>query len=54
MQNSFTTQPELFMVASDLDSPILNSLDDTEAGLKLRTYYPLFTLPRQVDLAILY
>ena len=70
MQNSFTTQPELFMLASDLDSPILNSLDDTEALLDWseienllssiysaktgRPSYPLLTLFTSLLLEIWY
>ncbi|WP_191603771.1 IS5 family transposase [Marinomonas algicola] len=70
MQNSFTTQPELFVTASDLDSPILNSLDDTEALLDWseienvlssiysantgRPSYPLLTLFRSLLLGIWY
>lgn len=33
MQKPFSTQPELFISTSDLDHPILHSLDDTEALL---------------------
>ena len=33
MQNSFTTQTDLFISDSTLDQPILHSLDDTEALL---------------------
>ena len=70
MQNSFTTQPEPFMVASDLDSPTLNSLDDTEALLDWseienllssiysaktgRPSYPLLTLFTSLLLEIWY
>ncbi|MCK5894286.1 MAG: hypothetical protein KAG53_07715 [Endozoicomonadaceae bacterium] len=34
MQKSFTTQPQLFVSATDLSHPILHSLDDTEALLE--------------------
>ncbi|MDP0561405.1 MAG: transposase [Candidatus Endonucleobacter sp. (ex Gigantidas childressi)] len=34
MQKSFTTQPKLFVSASDLSHPILRNLDDTKALLK--------------------
>ena len=70
MQNSFTTQPELFMLASDLDGPTLNSLDDTEALLDWseienllssiysaktgRPSYPLLTLFTSLLLEIWY
>lgn len=30
MQKSFSTQPKLFVTASDLDHQIIRSLDDTE------------------------
>ncbi|MCK5893645.1 MAG: transposase [Endozoicomonadaceae bacterium] len=33
MQKSFTTQPKLFVSATDLNHPVLHSLDDTEALL---------------------
>ena len=33
MQKSFTSQAELFVSATCLDHPILDSLDDTEALL---------------------
>jgi IS5 family transposase len=70
MQKSFSTQPELFVTASDLDSCILNSLDHTEAlldwskieGLLTSIYsadtgrpsYPLLTLFRSLLLGIWY
>ncbi|MDP0562158.1 MAG: hypothetical protein QS721_07485 [Candidatus Endonucleobacter sp. (ex Gigantidas childressi)] len=34
MQKPFITQPKLFVSASDLNHPILRSLDDTKALLK--------------------
>jgi hypothetical protein len=34
MQKPFTTQSELFVSSSDIDHPILHSLDDTEALLE--------------------
>ncbi|MDP0562387.1 MAG: hypothetical protein QS721_08705 [Candidatus Endonucleobacter sp. (ex Gigantidas childressi)] len=34
MQKSFITQPKLFVSASDLNHPILRSLNDTEALLE--------------------
>lgn len=34
MQKSFSTQPELFVSARDLEHPILHSLDQTEALLE--------------------
>ncbi|WP_392384106.1 IS5 family transposase [Marinomonas primoryensis] len=70
MQKSFTTQPELFMAASDLDNQILSSLDSTEALLDWpkiesllapiyatntgRPSYPLLTLFRSLLLGIWY
>jgi IS5 family transposase len=33
MQKPFTTQPEFFVSASDIDHPILRSFDDTEVLL---------------------
>ena len=33
MQKTFNTQPNLFLSPSDLEHPILHSLDDTEALL---------------------
>lgn len=70
MQKPFTTQSELFVSASDIDHPILRSLDDTEALLdwfeieKLlssiyssktgRPSYPLLTLFRSLLLGIWY
>ena len=70
MQKSFTTQPEFFVSSSDLEHPILHSLDDTEALLdwsKLedllssiyashtgRPSYPLLTLFRSLLLGIWY
>ena len=35
MQKSFTSQAELFVSATDLDHPILDSLDDTEVPIRL-------------------
>lgn len=62
MQKPFTTQSELFVSSSDIDHPILHSLDDTEALLEWsklecllssvyaaktgRPSYPLLTLFR--------
>lgn len=70
MQNSFTTQTELFISASTLDHPILHSLDDTEALLEWsqiehllssvyssktgRPSYPLLTLFRSLLLGLWY
>ena len=70
MQKSFTTQAELFLSATDLDHPILHSLDDTEALLDWaqiehllspiydsrtgRPSYPLLTLFRGLLLGIWY
>jgi len=70
MQNSFTTQTELFISTSTLDHPILHSLDDTEALLEWgqiepllasiyssrtgRPSYPLLTLFRSLLLGIWY
>lgn len=64
MQKSFSTQPELFASTSDLNHPILHSLDDTEALLEWseierllsaiyasktgRPSYPLLTLFRSL------
>lgn len=70
MQKPFTTQSELFVSASDIDHPILRSLDDTEALLDWsqieyllssiyssktgRPSYPLLTLFRSLMLGIWY
>jgi IS5 family transposase len=70
MQKTFSTQPELFISTSDLNHPILHSLDDTEAllewseiGILLssiyaaktgRPSYPLLTLFRGLLLGIWY
>ncbi|MCK5894345.1 MAG: hypothetical protein KAG53_08060 [Endozoicomonadaceae bacterium] len=70
MQKSFTTQPKLFVSATDLSHSILHSLDDTEALLdwsdieKLlssiyasktgRPSYPLLTLFRALFLGTWY
>lgn len=70
MQNSFTTQTDLFISASTLDHPILHSLDDTEALLEWdqiehllssiyssktgRPSYPLLTLFRSLLLGLWY
>lgn len=70
MQNSFTTQPKLFVSTTDLDHPILHSLDDTEALLEWseierllssiyasktgRPSYPLLTLFRSLLLGTWY
>lgn len=70
MQKPFTTQTELFVSASDIDHPILRSLDDTEALLDWsqierllssiyssktgRPSYPLLTLFRSLLLGIWY
>lgn len=70
MQKPFTTQSELFVSASDIDHPILRSLDDTEALLEWseierllssiyssktgRPSYPLLTLFRGLLLGIWY
>jgi len=70
MQNSFTTQPKLFVSTTDLEHPILHSLDDTEALLEWseienllssiyasktgRPSYPLLTLFRSLLLGIWY
>jgi hypothetical protein len=45
MQKIFSTQPELFISASDLNHPILHSLDNTRLywiGLKLKMFFLLF------------
>ena len=70
MQKRFTTQSELFVSASDIDHPILRSLDDTEALLNWspienllssiyssktgRPSYPLLTLFRSLLLGTWY
>ena len=70
MQKPFTSQSELFVNASDIDHPILRSLDDTEALLEWpkiegllssiyasktgRPSYPLSTLFRSLLLGIWY
>ena len=70
MQKSFSTQPNLFASAHDLEHPILHSLDDTEALLDWskiedllspiyaattgRPSYPLLTLYRSLLLGIWY
>lgn len=70
MQKSFSTQTELFISASDIDHPILHSLDDTEALLEWpeierllssiyssktgRPSYPLLTLFRSLLLGVWY
>ena len=70
MQKSFTTQSELFISASDIDHPILGSLDDTKALLDWsqiadllssihssktgRSSYPLLTLFGSLMLGICY
>jgi hypothetical protein len=70
MQKTFNTQPELFISASDLNHPILHSLDDTEALLDWskieyilfsiyssstgRPSYPSLTLYRSLLLGIWY
>lgn len=70
MQKSFSTQPELFVSTSDLDHPILHSLDDTETLLEWseierllssiyasktgRPSYPLQTLFRGLLLGLWY
>jgi|TARA_B110000908_G_scaffold136992_1_gene162442 IS5 family transposase len=70
MQKPFTTQSALFVSASDIDHPILRSLDDTEALLDWsqiehllssiyssktgRPSYPLLTLFRSLLLGIWY
>jgi len=70
MQKSFSTQPELFVSTSDMDHPILHSLDDTEALLEWseiekllssiyasntgRPSYPLLTLFRALLLGTWY
>lgn len=70
MQKIFSTQPELFVCAADIDHPILHSLDDTEALLEWseiddllsviycaktgRPSYPLLTLFRSLLLGIWY
>jgi len=70
MQKSFTTQPQLFVSSTDLEHPILHSLDDTEAlldwseieGLLSPIYaaktgrpsYPLLTLFRSLMLGVWY
>lgn len=70
MQKPFATQSELFVSASDIDHPILHSLDDTEALLDWlpieqllssiyasktgRPSYPLLTLFRSLLLGIWY
>ncbi len=70
MQKTFSTQPELFISTSDLNHPILHSLDDTEALLEWseieillssiyaaktgRPSYPLLTLFRGLLLGIWY
>lgn len=70
MQKTFETQPTLFVTASDMEHPILHSLDDTEALLDWssieqilssiysshtgRPSYPLLTLFRSLLLGIWY
>lgn len=70
MQKSFSTQTELFISASDIDHPILHSLDDTEALLEWSEIecllssiyssktgcpsYPLLTLFRSLLLGMWY
>ena len=70
MQKPFSTQPELFVSTSELDHPILHSLDDTEALLEWseietllssiyasntgRPSYPLLTLFRGLMLGVWY
>ncbi|MDP0562369.1 MAG: transposase [Candidatus Endonucleobacter sp. (ex Gigantidas childressi)] len=70
MQKPFITQPKLFVSASDLNHPILRSLDDTEALLEWseiekslssiyasntgRPSYPLLTLFRALLLGTWY
>ncbi len=70
MQKSFTTQPEMFVCAAELDHPTLHALDDAEAllewseieGLLSSIYaagtgrpgYPLLTLFRGLLLGIWY
>lgn len=70
MQKPFTTQSELFISSSDIDHPILHSLDDTEVLLNWseierllssiyssktgRPSYPLLTLFRGLLLGIWY
>lgn len=70
MQKSFSTQPELFVSTSDLNHPILHSLDDTETLLDWseieillssiyaaktgRPSYPLLTLFRGLLLGVWY
>ena len=70
MQKSFATQLELFVSASDLEHPILHSLDDTEALLEWseietllssiyssstgRPSYPLLALFRSLLLGVWY
>ena len=70
MQKTFNTQPNLFLSPSDLEHPILHSLDDTEALLDWskieallssiydsstgRPSYPLLTLYRSLLLGIWY
>ena len=70
MQKPFTTQSELFISSSDIEHPILHSLDDTEALLEWerieellssiyssktgRPSYPLLTLFRSLLLGIWY
>ncbi|MDP0562451.1 MAG: hypothetical protein QS721_09075 [Candidatus Endonucleobacter sp. (ex Gigantidas childressi)] len=70
MQKSFTTQTKLFVSASDLNNPIIHSLDDTKALLKWseiekllssiyasntgRPSYPLLTLFRALLLGTWY
>jgi len=70
MQKSFATQPQLFVSTSDLEHPILHSLDDTEALLEWseietllssiyssstgRPSYPLLTLFRSLLLGVWY
>jgi IS5 family transposase len=70
MQKSFSTQTQLFISATDIDHPILRSLDDTEALLDWsrierllssvyssktgRPSYPLLTLFRSLLLGIWY
>ena len=70
LSKTFNTQPESFLLASDLDHSILHSLDDTEALLDWskiesilssvynastgRPSYPLLTLYRSLVLGIWY
>ncbi len=70
MQKSFTTQPEMFVCAAELDHPTLHALEDAQALLEWseiegllssiqaagtgRPSYPLLTLFRGLLLGVWY